>query len=189
MNRATIGSLLLVGSLGLAACSSGYGYGGYGYGCSPCAAPCPSPCAAPCGAPGSPCAAPRMTPATYSAPAPAPAPAPAESGSAPAESGGATTNGSAGPAAPVPPPPSGSTVTIQNHAYEPSTLTVYAGTKVTWLNRDSAAHTATGTGFDVEIPANGEGSHTFMNPGTFDVRCRYHPTMHGQLVVRPPEVR
>jgi plastocyanin len=77
-----------------------------------------------------------------------------------------------------------SVVTVQNHAYNPATLTVKAGTTVRWMNRDTDAHTASGNGFDVQLPPGGEGSYTFSTPGTFDVNCRYHPNMHGQVVVQ-----
>jgi plastocyanin len=75
-------------------------------------------------------------------------------------------------------------VTVQNHQYNPPTLTVRAGTTVRWVNRDSVAHTATGDGFDVALPPGGEGSFTFSTAGTFEVRCRNHPNMHAQVIVQ-----
>jgi plastocyanin len=92
-----------------------------------------------------------------------------------------------GPGAGAPPAgggQEGNVVTVQNHTYSPATLTVRAGTTVRWVNRDSVAHTATGEGFDVALPPSGEGSFTFSTAGTFDVRCRNHPNMHGQVVVQ-----
>ncbi len=177
MIRATLLSLVLVLTVGLAACSSGYGYGG---GC--CATYTP-PCASPC---ASPCAVPGMTgtygtygttpasPSSYSSTMPAPTPA----------DYGAPDSGAASPR-----PPSESTVTIEDRAYAPQSLTVFTGTTVRWINHDAMPHSATGDGFDVELPSHGEGTHTFTNPGTFDVHCRYHPSMHSQVVVKQPEVK
>jgi plastocyanin len=96
-------------------------------------------------------------------------------------------DGGAGGSAPAPgaaPAQGGNVVTVQNHAYTPATLTVRVGTTVRWVNRDTDAHSATGNGFDVELPPGGEGSYTFSAPGTFEVRCRYHGNMRGQIVVQ-----
>src|SRR5690348_5603039 len=38
----------------------------------------------------------------------------------------------------------GTAVTIQDMSFSPNTLTVKAGTTVTWTNKDSVAHTVTG---------------------------------------------
>jgi plastocyanin len=75
-------------------------------------------------------------------------------------------------------------ITVQGHAYAPADLTVAVGTTVRWVNRDTVAHSATGNGFDVELPPNGEGAYTFATAGTYDVRCRYHPTMRGRVIVQ-----
>jgi plastocyanin len=77
--------------------------------------------------------------------------------------------------------------------YEPPTLTVPAGTTVTWKNTDSTLHTVTsgsaetgvsGTEFDSSYLAGGKTfQHTFSSPGTFDYYCTLHPFMKGQVVV------
>jgi plastocyanin len=58
---------------------------------------------------------------------------------------------------------------------------------VTWNNQDGFVHTATSDArgvFDVTLPANGTGSHTFTTPGTFSYHCNAHPEMtHGTVVV------
>src|SRR3954451_4443487 len=41
---------------------------------------------------------------------------------------------------------SGTAVAITNFAFSPASLTVKAGTKVTWTNKDGDAHTVTSTG-------------------------------------------
>ncbi|PWU24086.1 amidase [Candidatus Cerribacteria bacterium 'Amazon FNV 2010 28 9'] len=78
-------------------------------------------------------------------------------------------------------------VTIQNFAFGPATLTVKAGTTLTWTNKDSMAHTATaddGT-FDTEsIAPNTSKSITFNTPGTFAYHCSVHPSMHATIIVQ-----
>src|SRR5829696_6274128 len=41
--------------------------------------------------------------------------------------------------------PNANEIVIQNFSFQPATLTVKAGTKVTWVNRDDDPHTATAT--------------------------------------------
>lgn len=78
-------------------------------------------------------------------------------------------------------------VVIDNFAYSPKTITVKAGTSVTWTNNDSAAHTVTsdtGGQFDSGKLATGQSySHTFTTPGTYSYHCTYHPMMVAQVVV------
>src|ERR1700761_5386059 len=86
------------------------------------------------------------------------------------------------PAAPV----SGNQVTIDGFAFAPATLTVTAGTSVTWTNRDEEPHTVAASDGSFHSPGMGTGatfSHTFATPGTFDYACSIHPMMHGTVVV------
>lgn len=79
------------------------------------------------------------------------------------------------------------TVAIQNFAFSPETITVKVGAKVTWTNKDSAAHTVTGDSDDG--PASGtlaQGasySFTFNKAGTFSYECSIHPNMKGTVIV------
>jgi plastocyanin len=76
-------------------------------------------------------------------------------------------------------------VTIQNFAYNPTQLTVDRGTRVTWTNQDSVAHTVTGSGFDSGSLGQGQTfSYTFDTPGDYSYSCSFHPTMHGQVTVK-----
>src|ERR687885_1310458 len=69
--------------------------------------------------------------------------------------------------------------------YDPSPLTVKAGTSVTWTNNDSTIHTVTsglpekgdvGTLFDSSLISPGNTfTHVFDKQGTFD--CTLHPFM------------
>ena len=78
-------------------------------------------------------------------------------------------------------------IVIQNFAFEPSTLTVKAGTKVTWVNRDDEPHTATATdkSFNSKTLENGDRFSTeFSAPGTYKYYCALHPKMTGQIIVK-----
>jgi nitrite reductase (NO-forming) len=78
--------------------------------------------------------------------------------------------------------------------YDPSPLTVKAGTSVTWTNKDSSIHTVTsglpekgdvGTLFDSSLISPGNTFvHVFDKQGTFDYSCTLHPFMHGQIIVK-----
>ena len=95
------------------------------------------------------------------------------SGSAPAAS--SSTSGSSG----------GSDVTIQNFSFNPSSLTVKAGTTVTWTNKDSATHTVTGSGWESgELPTGTTYSHKFDTAGTYAYHCSIHPSMTGTIIVQ-----
>lgn len=86
------------------------------------------------------------------------------------------------PAAPV----SGNQVSIDGFAFVPATLTVKAGTTVTWTNRDEEPHTVASSDGSFHSPGMGTGAtftHTFSAAGTFDYVCSIHPTMHGSVVV------
>ncbi len=78
-------------------------------------------------------------------------------------------------------------ITIANFSFQPGTLTIPAGTTVTWTNNDSVAHTTTSdTGlWDSGSLASGRSfSFTFNQPGTFPYHCAIHPFMKGSIVVQ-----
>jgi plastocyanin len=80
----------------------------------------------------------------------------------------------------------GDAVTIDNFAFAPATLTVKAGTTVTWTNRDEEPHTVAATDGSFHSPGMGTGatySHAFPSAGKFDYVCSIHPSMHGTVVV------
>ena len=79
------------------------------------------------------------------------------------------------------------TVEIRDFTFVPADLTVNAGTKVTWVNYDSAPHTATATsdGWDTgRLDRNQRAAVVFDAPGTFPYFCVYHPNMKGVVTVR-----
>lgn len=80
----------------------------------------------------------------------------------------------------------GNTVTIQNMAFNPSTLNVQVGTTVTWINKDTVTHDVTSdTGvFTSGNLTNGMSyNYTFNQTGTFPYHCAIHPSMTGTIVV------
>ena len=77
-------------------------------------------------------------------------------------------------------------VEIVDFAYQPATVTIQAGGKVIWQNRDSAEHTATLDDGSFSTGALAEGklkSESFKTPGTFTYFCEIHPDMKGTVEV------
>lgn len=72
--------------------------------------------------------------------------------------------------------------------YDPASLTVTAGSTVTWVNASSTAITVTSPDglFDSEtIAAGGSFSYTFDTPGRFRYFCVPYPHMKGVITVQP----
>jgi plastocyanin len=83
--------------------------------------------------------------------------------------------------------PGANAVVIQGMAFNPLTITVSAGTSITWTNKDAVAHTVTSnTGiFDSgSISTNGTFSYTFNTAGTFPYHCTVHPYMTATVIVQ-----
>ena len=76
------------------------------------------------------------------------------------------------------------TVVVDDMSYAPDTLTVPAGTTVTWEFKDAGiGHDVVGDGFQSEILTEGTFSHTFDEPGSYEYVCSLHPTMVGKIEV------
>jgi plastocyanin len=80
-------------------------------------------------------------------------------------------------------------VKIDNFSFGPATLTVAAGTTVTWTNRDDIPHTVVSTddpkAFRSKVLDTDEKfSYTFSKAGTFPYFCSVHPKMTGMVVVK-----
>jgi plastocyanin len=79
-------------------------------------------------------------------------------------------------------PPS---VQIKQFAFIPGTLTVPAGTTVTWTNADDETHTVTDKAYtSTGLEHNGTYSHRFTTPGTYTYFCMLHPHMTATVVVQ-----
>jgi plastocyanin len=80
------------------------------------------------------------------------------------------------------------TVNIDNFAFAPATLTVTAGTTVTWKNEDDSPHRIgdkNGTFKSAALDTDDTFSHTFAAPGEYPYICTIHPYMAGKIVVKP----
>jgi plastocyanin len=77
------------------------------------------------------------------------------------------------------------TVTIQNFAFNPETITVSVGTTVTWVNEDSAPHILHSDLFTSNTMNKGDSfSYTFTTAGEVSYICNIHPSMTGKVVVQ-----
>lgn len=75
-------------------------------------------------------------------------------------------------------------VEMKNFSFNPASVTIKKGGKVTWTNRDSANHTVVGEGWQSEPLGSGQTfEKTFGEAGTFDYHCSIHPSMTGKVVV------
>src|SRR5579872_5846613 len=83
--------------------------------------------------------------------------------------------------------PKDAAVNIDNFSFSPATITVKAGTAVTWTNRDDIPHTVVAddkSSFKSKVLDTGEiFTFTPTKPGTYPYFCSIHPKMTGKLVV------
>ena len=87
----------------------------------------------------------------------------------------------------APPAVTSAHVSIDNFSFTPQTLTVKAGTTVTWTNRDDIPHgiASDNKAFTRSKALDTEDSYsvTFTTPGTFKYFCYIHPHMTGNIIV------
>ena len=77
-------------------------------------------------------------------------------------------------------------INIKSFTFNPETVTIDAGTVVTWVNMDDVKHTATSDEnmFDSPLLEKGDKfSYTFSEPGTYTYYCKPHPYMVGTIIV------
>lgn len=113
------------------------------------------------------------------------------SATGPSSSTGGTTN--------PPPPPPANTVTVANNSFTPATLTVPAGTTVTWNWNTCSGGDAYGNGqtcvshsvvmddnsLASDTQSSGSFEHTFATAGTYPYHCSVHgAAMSGKIVVQ-----
>ena len=78
------------------------------------------------------------------------------------------------------------TITVKDFMFNPTLLTVKAGTTVTWTNMDDEPHSVvsdTGLFKSGGMDTNESFSFKFDRPGTYHFACSIHPRMVGTLVV------
>jgi plastocyanin len=79
-------------------------------------------------------------------------------------------------------------IKIDNFSFGPMTVTVAAGTTITWTNDDDVPHTVVSqdhTTFKSRALDTGEKfSYTFTKPGEYPYFCSVHPKMTAEIVVQ-----
>ncbi|HXX55462.1 MAG TPA: cupredoxin domain-containing protein [Methanoregula sp.] len=87
------------------------------------------------------------------------------------------------------PAASSDVITIKEFDFTPSSLTVKAGTTVTWVNQGSETHTVSSDQnspvqfASTELPHGASYSFTFSSPGVYPYHCSVHPSMVGTIRV------
>ncbi len=78
------------------------------------------------------------------------------------------------------------TVRIEGLKFVPEELEVKAGDSVTWQNLDLVPHTVTAPAAieSGSIEPNATWKWSVRGKGRIDYVCRFHPTMHGALLVK-----
>jgi len=92
-----------------------------------------------------------------------------------------TTGGTGGTSGPGP-----NEVFIEGMAFNPSSISVAAGTTITWTNKDAIAHTVTSNSnlfSSGSIGFGGTFSFKFTTAGTFPYFCSVHPSMVASVTV------
>jgi amicyanin len=83
--------------------------------------------------------------------------------------------------------PTAAAVSIDNFTFNPPTLTVKAGTTVTWTNKDDIPHgiASSNNAFKRSAAMDTDNSYsfTFTTPGSYQYFCYIHPHMTGTIVV------
>jgi plastocyanin len=78
-------------------------------------------------------------------------------------------------------------IEIKDFAFNPQTLTVKSGEKITWINRDEEPHTVVSVEKQFKkstaLDTDQEFAITAGAPGTYTYFCSVHPKMTGTIVV------
>jgi plastocyanin len=78
-------------------------------------------------------------------------------------------------------------IEIKDFAFNPQTLTVKSGEKITWINRDEEPHTVVSVEKQFKksnaLDTDQEFTITAGVPGTYTYFCSVHPKMTGTIVV------
>ena len=79
-------------------------------------------------------------------------------------------------------------IEIKDFAFNPQTITVKSGEKITWINRDEEPHTVVSVGkqFKKSPGLDTDQTYTIVAgvPGTYSYFCSVHPKMTGTIVVQ-----
>jgi len=78
-------------------------------------------------------------------------------------------------------------LTLEHEKFGPATVTIRAGTTVTWVNNDGDLHTVTSSQGLFASPGLDPGdtfAYRFTAPGTYPYFCAVHPHMKGTILVQ-----
>lgn len=79
-------------------------------------------------------------------------------------------------------------VDIRNFAFVPAEITVPAGTRVVWTNRDDEAHVVVSTTAAFKqsgaLDTGDQYALVFDQPGSYPYFCAIHPMMRGLVIVQ-----
>lgn len=79
-------------------------------------------------------------------------------------------------------------IEIKDFAFNPQTLTVKSGEKITWINRDEEPHTIVSVEKQFKkssaLDTDEEFTITAGAPGTYTYFCSVHPKMTGTIIVQ-----
>jgi plastocyanin len=81
----------------------------------------------------------------------------------------------------------GTIVMAKDFMFAPTSLTIKAGSTVTWTNHDDEPHTvvsATGLFRSAALDTNESFSFRFEKPGTYTYACSIHARMVGTIIVQ-----
>ncbi|HEY1800854.1 MAG TPA: cupredoxin family copper-binding protein [Terriglobales bacterium] len=77
-------------------------------------------------------------------------------------------------------------VKIDNFSFLPPTITVKAGTRITWTNADDIPHNVVSNDQSFKskvLDTDEKFTYTISKPGTYIYYCSIHPKMTGKIVV------
>jgi plastocyanin len=84
--------------------------------------------------------------------------------------------------------PTATEIKIDNFSFAPQTITIPAGTQVTWTNQDDIPHTVVSddkaTFKSRALDTDEKFSFTFTKPGTYEYFCSIHPKMTAKIIVQ-----
>ena len=80
-------------------------------------------------------------------------------------------------------------IEIEDFVFKPAEVTIAPGTKVTWINKDQAPHTATSTDTPQKFNSGGldtddKFSFVFNDKGEYPYFCALHPHMKASITVK-----
>ncbi len=84
-------------------------------------------------------------------------------------------------------PPSNAEVKIDNFTFQAPSVTIPAGTQVTWVNRDDMPHAIASDDKlfkSKALDTDEKFSFTFTTPGMYHYFCSIHPKMTGEVIVK-----